>query len=136
MTAPLEYDVVASRIDAHGGLATARQAQIRLDTDPAGQAGAFNPAELLLAATAACMLKGAERVAPMIGFDLRGMEVRVHATRRDNPPRIVSIEYDILVDTPEDDRRLELLHTNIRKYGTVSNTLADAVALSGTIRRR
>lgn len=136
MTAALEYEVEARRLDAHGGLASTKQAEIRLDTDPAGRLDAFNPAELLLAATAACMLKGAERVAPMIGFDLHGMEVKLHGIRQDNPPRIVSIDYEIVVDTPENDRRLELLHTNIRKYGTVSNTLAAAVALSGTIRRK
>jgi hypothetical protein len=38
------------------------------------------------------------------------------------------------VDTPESDRRLELLHTNVRKYGTISNTLAEVVTLNGTIR--
>ena len=32
--------------------------------------------------------------------------------------------------------RIELLHTNIRKYGTISNTLALAVPIDGTIRRR
>jgi uncharacterized OsmC-like protein len=136
MEAPLEYTVAARRVDAHGGTATTKQAEIRLDTDPAGRADAFNPAELLLAATAACMLKGAERVVPMIRFDLRGMEVRMHGVRQDSPPKLLAIDYEIVVDTPEDDRRLELLHTNIRKYGTVSNTLADAIALSGTIRRK
>jgi len=35
----------------------------------------------------------------------------------------------------EGDRRLELLHTNIRKYGTISNTVTKATKLEGTIRR-
>jgi len=34
-----------------------------------------------------------------------------------------------------DERRLELLHTNVRKYGTISNTVAKATKLEGTIRR-
>ena len=136
MSTKLEYRVEARRVDAHGGIATTKEAEIGLDTDPAGRTDAFNPAELLLAATAACMIKGAERVVPMIRFDLRGLEVKLHALRQDNPPKLVSIDYEIIVDTPEDDRRLDLLHKNIRKYGTVSNTLADAVALSGTIRRK
>jgi hypothetical protein len=48
---------------------------------------------------------------------------------------MVEVNYEIIVDTDEDDRRLELLHTNIRKYGTISNTVAKATRLEGTIRR-
>jgi len=42
---------------------------------------AFNPAELLLAALSACMLKSIERVMPILKFELRGVEVRVHGVR-------------------------------------------------------
>ena len=136
MTKPLEYVVSARRVDAHGSLATTKSAEIVLDTDVAGRSDAFNPAELFLAALAACMIKGAERVTPMLKFDLRGMEVRVHAVRQDNPPAITSVDYTITVDTDEPDRRLELLHTNIRKFGTISNTVASAVALTGSIQRK
>ena len=83
----LEYQVKARRLDAHGATAETKTASITLDTDVAGRTDAFNPAELLLAAIAACMIKGAERVAPMIKFELRGMEVRVHGVRQDAPPK-------------------------------------------------
>lgn len=131
----LTYDVAARRLDSHGSVANAKDAEITLDTDVAGRADAFNPAELLLASIAACMIKGAERVAPMIQFDLRGMEVRLHGVRQDAPPKMIRIDYEIIVDTPETDQRLDLLHKNIRKYGTVSNTIAAATELSGVIRR-
>jgi hypothetical protein len=36
----------------------------------------------------------------------------------------------------KDDRRLELLHTNVRKYGMISNTVAAATTLSGRIVRK
>jgi len=49
----LTFDVAARRLDAHGSIATCKSATIRLDTDLAGTADAFNPAELLLAALAA-----------------------------------------------------------------------------------
>ncbi|MDX2273955.1 MAG: OsmC family protein [Hyphomonadaceae bacterium] len=131
----LTYDVTAHRVDAHGSLAHAKDATLTLDTDVAGRQDAFNPAELLLASIAACMIKGAERVAPMLQFDLRGMEVRLHGVRQDAPPKMVRIDYEIIVDTPETDQRLDLLHKNIRKYGTVSNTIAAATELNGVIRR-
>lgn len=131
----LEYKVSAKRIDAHGSLATSKDAQITLDTDMAGRRDAFNPAELLLASVAACMIKGIERVAPMLQFELRGVEVNLQGVRQDSPPKMISIGYEIIIDTDETDQRLDLLHKNVRKYGTISNTIAEATKLEGRIVR-
>ena len=131
----LEYHVHAHRVDAHESVANCKEATVVLDTDVSGRTDAFNPAELLLAALAACMIKGIERVTPMLEFDLRGVEVRLHGRRQDSPPRMHSIDYELIVDTDEDDRRLELLHRNVLKYGTISNTVAAATELKGRIRR-
>ncbi len=130
-----EYAIVAQRIDAHGSLARCKGAEIVLDTDVNGRDDAFNPAEMLLAAVAACMIKGIERVTPLLQFTLRGVEVKLRAVRQDSPPFIASIGYEILVDTDESDHRLELLHQNVRKYGTISNTIAAATRLEGSIYR-
>jgi len=132
----LQFHVVARRVDAHGSRADCKDAAITLDTDLQGRADAFNPAELLLAALAACMLKGIERVTPILKFALRGVEVRLHGVRQDVPPKLESIDYELIVDTDEDDRRLALLHENVKKYGTVFNTVAPGTVLKGTIRRR
>jgi uncharacterized OsmC-like protein len=132
----LEYRVEARRTDAHGSVATAKDASVVLDTDVKGRPDAFNPAELLLAAIAACMIKGIERVSPLLDFAFDGIEVRLNGVRQDSPPRMVAITYELIVDTTESDQRLALLHTNVRKYGTISNTVAAATELTGTIRRR
>jgi uncharacterized OsmC-like protein len=132
----LEYRVTARRIDAHGSAATCKDAEITLDTDVKGRWDAFNPAELFLAAIGACMIKGIERAIPMLKFELRGVEVKLHGVRQDSPPKMISVEYEIMVDSDENDRRLELLHTNVRKYGTISNTVAAATELTGRIVRR
>ena len=132
----LEYSVQARRIDDHGSLAMTKHAEITLDTDVKGRNDAFNPAELFLAAVAACMIKGIERATPMLRFDLRGVEVKLHGVRQDSPPKMVSISYEIIVDTDEDDHRLDLLHKNVRKFGTISNTVAEAVQLEGVITRK
>lgn len=134
--AKMQFDVVSVRLSAHGSEARCKQARIPLDTDLAGSPQAFNPAELLLAALSACMIKGIERVVPMLKFRLRGVEVRVHGVRQDVPPRMESIRYEIIVDTDEDDRRLALLHDNVRKFGTVFNTVAPGTDLSGVLRRQ
>jgi len=132
----LEYKVSARRVDARGSEAQTKAATITLDTAVDGRVDAFNPAELLLAAIAACMIKGIERVMPTLKFNLRGVEVKLHGVRQDSPPKMISIDYELIVDTDEDDRRLELLHTNVRKYGTISNTVAEATRLDGVIRRK
>ncbi|MBI1254459.1 MAG: OsmC family peroxiredoxin [Hyphomonas sp.] len=132
----LEYSVTAKRIDAHSSEAFTKSASLVLDTDLAGRPDAFNPAELFLASIAACILKGIERVTPLLGFSLDGVEVRLHGERQDSPPKMTSVSYEIIVQTTETDQRLELLHKNVRKYGTISNTVASVTHLAGSIRRR
>jgi len=47
-----------------------------------------------------------------------------------------SITYKLIVDSPESGRRLELLHDNVKKYGTVFNTVFAGTELSGTLIRK
>ncbi len=132
----MSFDVVSVLMSAQASEARCKQAAIALDTDLAGNPLAFNPAELLLAALSACMIKGIERVVPILKFDLRGVEVHVHGVRQDVPPRLESISDEIIVDTVETERRLDLLHDNVRKFGTVFNTVAPGTELSGVMRRK
>ncbi|WP_426148825.1 OsmC family protein [Polaromonas sp. DSR2-3-2] len=135
-TPKMTFEVIARRLDARGSQADCKDAQITLDTDLAGRRDAFNPAELLLAALSACMIKSIERVTPLLKFELLGVQVRVHGVRQDVPPRMESIRYEILVDTDESDQRLNLLHDNVKKYGTVFNTVSPGTDLAGTMRRK
>lgn len=132
----LDYRVDARRLDAHGSIASCKDTAVSLDTDINGRQDAFNPAELFLAAIAACMIKGIERVTPMLNFNVRGVEVHLRGVRQDSPPKITSIGYDLIVDTDEHDHRLELLHQNVRKYGTIFKTVATTTRLQGVIRRK
>ncbi len=134
--AKMEYNVTTTSRAGEDSRAVAKQASIVLDTDMAGRVDAFNPAELLLAAVGTCMLKSMQRIIPMINFEMQGAEIKLHGVRQDIPPKIEEITYAITVDTDESDQRLALLHKNLRKYGTIYNTIAGATALSGTIERR
>ena len=131
----MSFQVSAKRIDAHGSQAYCKEGEITLDTDLHGRADAFNPAELLLAALAACMIKGIERVTPMLKFEWQSVSVTISGIRQDVPPSMESISYQIIVDSDENDHRLELLHENVKKYGTVFNTVAPGTQLSGTLIR-
>jgi uncharacterized OsmC-like protein len=129
------FDVSSRRVDAHLSEARCKRALISLDTDTNGNPDAFNPAELLLAALSACMTKGIERVIPILHFESRGISVEVHGVRQDVPPKLESIRYEIMVDSDESDARLSLLHENVKKYGTVFNTVTPGTLLDGTLRR-
>jgi len=132
--AGLDYFVTSTFADGKGQ-AFCKDAAIPLDAALEGRADAFNPAELLLAALSACMTKGALRAAKMNNFDIRAVEVRLKGTRQDAPPRMVRIEYELLVDTDEPDRRLNLIHQNVLKFGTVTSTVAAGTELTGRIAR-
>ena len=132
----MSFDVRSRRIDAHVSLSASKQAELPIDTDLAGNPNAFNPAELLLAALTGCMIKSIERVAPILDFSFRGVEVNVHGVRQDVPPKMESIEYEILVDTDESDHRLEILHDNVKKFGTVFNTVSAGSLLTGVLCRK
>ncbi len=68
-------------------------------------------------------------------FKLSGVDVQMNGIRQDVPPCMESIDYVILVDTDESDHRLELLHGNVKKYGTVFNSVAPGTRLSGVMQR-
>jgi uncharacterized OsmC-like protein len=99
-------------------------------TEPSGLPG---PAELLAAAFAACLLKNLERAGKLLGFRYDHAEVDVIARRQDSPPKFVEITYELRVVTDEVPRRVDLVHLNLRKYGTVYNTLAAACAVDGAM---
>lgn len=132
----MTFDVRSEWISHQESVSYCKNAKITLDTNLAGNPDAFNPAELLLAAVSACMIKGIERVAPILKFNFRGVEVKLHGVRQDVPPKMESIDYEIIVDTDEEDHRLELLHKNVQQYGTVFNTVINGTSLNGRIRRR
>lgn len=131
----LEYRIIARSLDAHISEATCKNARLDLDTDPQGRLDAFNPVEFLLVAIAACMIKNIERVAPLFKLEIRGVEVGLHGTRQDSPPKMTVVTYELIVGTHADDHKLDLLHQNVRKYGTIYNTVAEAPRLEGRVIR-
>jgi len=114
------------RLEAHG-----------LDTSFDGTAGRLEdlpgPADVLSAALCACILKNVERFSHLLSFRYESASVEVTAEREEPPPRIVRVSYHLRVVTDEAPARVELLHKNIRKFGTITNTLAAACELTGEI---
>lgn len=133
-TAPTGYRVQARSIPSGQAVITAGTETIAFDASwGAGPSGMPGPAELLAASFAACLLKNVERSAQLMPFRYRSAEVAVHAQRQDSPPRFVTISYELRLVTDEPQRRVELLHHNLQRHGTVYNTLAAVCDIDGRI---
>ncbi len=135
MTArPLTYEVHGR--STTGGSASVRAGHRDIPIDarwPAGEpSGDPGPAELLASAFAACLIKNLERASAMLPFRYDSAEVTVRARRQDAPPRFVEIEYELRIVTQEEPRRVDLVHRNLRQFGTVYNTLAAVCEVHGT----
>lgn len=118
-----------------GGNATiaARASTIAFDGSAVSGALLPGPADLLAAALAACILKNVERFSGLLPFRYQHARVHVEIERQEPPPRIVRATYTLRITTDEPQHRLDLLHRNILRFGTITNTLAAACELEGTI---
>ena len=116
----------------HAHIAT-HGCDIRFNGSAAGGEELPGPADLLAAALAACILKNVERFSKMLHFSYRRATIHVAVEREEPPPRIVRARSTLQVETDEPAARLYLLHRNIRKFGTITNTIAAAADLQGEI---
>lgn len=114
---------------------TSKSAVLNIDTSLAGSQTELNPVELLLAAQAACFIKGIERVAPTLNFSFSRVSVFLEAQRPETEARISDLAYRIEIETRETDARLELLHKNLKRQGTIYNTISASTNLHGEIIR-
>lgn len=130
------FTLVAERTDSSGSFAHTHGVTLELDTSATGRSDAANPMELLLASFAACMLKGIERHSPALNFSVRGASISLTARRPEREARVESIEYAIVIDTDEPDSKLELMHKNLLKHGTMYNTLKLGTHITGRLERK
>lgn len=126
--------VVEARLIGHGVSEVAcKENVIAFDSSPASGPHLPGPAELLGAAFAACLLKNVERFSEILPFRQSGPSVRVELERQESPPRFTRIRYALHVATDEDEGRVALLHRNLKKHGTVFNTLDVVCEIEGEI---
>ena len=135
MTEPsaLTYDIEAEQIVPHISTSRAKRAQIYFDSSPGQTEHLMNPAELLLSAFAACIIKNVERFSDIIHFSYKDVKVQVHGVREGPPPRITQVNYEIELWTDASARKVDLLNHNLLKFGTIFNTVSAACDVSGRI---
>lgn len=134
--APHPTRTYAVHAETHGtgvGEVHANQSIVRFDSSPAQGDELPGPADLLTSAFAACIIKNIERMGEILPFRYDSASLEVTAERQDRPPKIVRISYALTVVTDEPRQRVDLLHRNIQRHGTIFNTLAEVCEVSGTI---
>jgi len=124
-----------SRPGGHGRIRCGAT-DVKADTGSISDGFRPGPAELLCASLAACLLKNIERYSELLPFEYEAASVDVEAERQEAPPQMTRMRYRIEIITNEPPARVDLLHRNIRKYGTITNTLASACELTGEILAR
>jgi uncharacterized OsmC-like protein len=129
----MTFTVSANRIDEKGSLVRSKESELVIDTGMSGRPDALNPVELLLAALSACFIKGIERVAQTLGIEYDSVNVSLTAHRPVEEARIDDIVYVIRIRTKSDQAKLNLLHKNLMKFGTIYNTVKSGTKLSGSI---
>lgn len=134
-TPPTTYHVQAHSTAGGSASVTMGNQTVPVDaswgvTEPSGLPG---PAQLLAAAFSACLMKNLERSGAILRFGYQRADIDVRARRQDAPPMFVEIEYQVRIVTDEDERRVNLLHRNLRQFGTVYNTLAAVCDVHGTV---
>jgi uncharacterized OsmC-like protein len=127
------YSVTASTNRDGTSTITANGCDIVFSSSPKENEHLPGPVELLLASFSACVLKNVERFGELLPFTWRDALIEVHAERQESPPRVIRIQYLLTIDTDEPLHRVELLHQNIVKHGTIFNTLASACPVEGTV---
>ncbi len=133
MERPLSYEVDARTIDESVSVVTCKATTISFDSSSGVSTELPGPAELLAAAFAACVLKNVARYTEILRFSQQGASIHVTAERQQSPPKITRITYLLRIKTNEAPHRVDLLHTNIAKFGTIYNTLAETCEVSGRI---
>ncbi len=125
---------VSARVAAPGvAIGSAKDREIEFDVGRQSGDALPGPAELLALSLGACILKNVERFSHLLSFRYEGAEVTVEAERQEDPPRFTKLTYELRIRTDESPHRVELLHRNLRRFGTVYNTLAASCDVDGTI---
>jgi len=129
----LEYKITAIGTPPGSATAVANKSEIKFDATSGRDDVLPNPAELLLASLAACILKNVQRYSEILKIPYKGARITINGIRNDNPPYMKEINYLLEVSTDADEKKIQNWHRNILKFGTITNTLMRACEIKGNM---
>ncbi len=92
-----------------------------------------NPVELLLGSFASCCLKNIERFSSTLKFNYKNAQIEVIGERQEKPTKLIAIKYIIYIKSKDNNLNITLLHKNLKKFGTIYNTLKEVCEITGEI---
>jgi uncharacterized OsmC-like protein len=129
----MDYHVnVALQDDSHAEAQT-RGHRLPLNVKKGSGESGFNAAETLLAALGACLLTNVNAIGEKMRLEIRAARIEFDATRRDEPPALTEIRYQLILESPEPPGKLQELADLCFKWGTVTNTLINGIVPQGTL---
>jgi uncharacterized OsmC-like protein len=91
------------------------------------------PAEILLSSFAACCLKNVERFSSILNYQYDSAEIEVTGIRQEKPSMINKIDYTLSISSKDKNLNIDLLHKNLKKFGTIYNTLNAVCEINGKL---
>lgn len=128
----MQYSISGSATSKHDGTIIKGENKVKfgINTDPS----LLSPVDLLLSAFASCCLKNIERFSEFMHFEYESAEIQVDAIRKEKPPMIEKIKFLIQLNSDQEQINTDLLLRNLRKFGTIYNTLKEVCEIEGEIR--
>lgn len=130
----LRYSIVVDRLDDKLAQANRDEHRLILSIKRNDRLYGFNAVETLLSALGSCLLTNVNDFSSKLRLNIKEARVYLTALRNDRPPKVASIEYELMFDSPDSIEKLEELHSYCKKWGTVYNTLADAIPINGKLK--
>ncbi len=129
----MNYSISAESKSGNDAKLQIKQSVIPFGTTPKTAKELPNPAELLLGAFAACVLKNVERFSGLLNFEYDKASLQLTASRIEKPPHIHHIHYELEIHSSDKQLNMVLLKKNIEKFGTIYNTIKETCKISGNI---
>lgn len=128
------YNVTVRREDEQHARAEAHGHALQLGVRRGDPTAGFNAAETLMAALGACILTNINTFAAKMHLQIDDVRIEFNGLRRNEPPSLVQIDYELIVNSPEPINKLQELHNLAVQWGTVTNTLAEGVTARGVLK--
>lgn len=129
----MNYNVSASSIAHDSASFTIKETKTQFGITPKDAETLPNPAELFLGSLSACMLKNVERFSQMMHFNYTKATITIEASRREKPPQLENINYQLTITSNDDKLNIPLLKKNLERFGTIYNTIKLATSITGDI---
>ncbi len=94
----------------------------------------YSPAEIVMNSLSSCLLVNIQKISEKMRVKIGNVDVKITAYRRENPPKIVKMEYVVLINTCVERQKIDRVLEYALKYSTVYNTLKDAMEITGSLK--